>query len=50
MNFRADLAIEILRSRYIDRTVAGAPSFVASDLAFNPFRLGDFLSLRFMAR
>ena len=40
----AHLAIEVVRSRYVDRTVVGASSFVADDSAFHAFVQGDRLS------
>ncbi|MBJ7262630.1 MAG: hypothetical protein JHC61_02315, partial [Burkholderiaceae bacterium] len=39
----AHLAIEIVRSRYVDRTKVGAPSFIADNSAFHAFVLGDAL-------
>lgn len=42
----AYLAIEVVRSRYINRKVVGAASFVADDSAFYAFIKGDALSRR----
>ena len=39
----AHLAIEIVRSRYVDRTKVGAPSFIADNSAFHAFVRGDAL-------